>query len=216
MAKVNLYRITHIQNIPHILNFGITGKNSQNRNGAFTSIGDVSLISTRSTKSVHITNGDILAGSIESIVLGDFIPFYFGVRMPMLYVVQNGGNFVNAATNPSEIVYVVCGLNKVLDVSNSFYFADGHATDSFTSFYNRDRIGDLEDILDWDAIKTKYWGGSENLNLKRKKQAEFLVENDLPIDCINGYGCYNNEASINLQKMGVDASLIKIIPNAYF
>lgn len=27
--------------------------------------------------------------SSEAIVLGDFIPFYFGVRMPMLYVIQN-------------------------------------------------------------------------------------------------------------------------------
>jgi hypothetical protein len=34
--------------------------------------------------------------------------------MPMLYVIQNGGNFVPSATPAEKIVYLVCSLNKII------------------------------------------------------------------------------------------------------
>lgn len=87
LSQINVYRITHIENVKHILNYGITHKNSSNSNPNFKGIGDVSLIETRSMKQVNVDNGDIF-NTIETIVLGDFTPFYFGVKMPMLYVIQ--------------------------------------------------------------------------------------------------------------------------------
>lgn len=90
LAQIKIYRMTHIDNIPHIREYGITHKNSKNANPDYVSIGDVSLISTRNSKQVDVTNGDLLAFGNCSIVLGNFIPFYFGIKMPMLYVVQHG------------------------------------------------------------------------------------------------------------------------------
>lgn len=89
IENICLYRITHIENIPHILQYGIVHRTSSNFNNRFISIGDKSLINFRSSKSVTVGN--------SRIVLGDYIPFYFGVRMPMLYVIQLGGNFVDKA-----------------------------------------------------------------------------------------------------------------------
>jgi hypothetical protein len=104
-----------------------------------------------------------------SITLGDFIPFYFGIRMPMLYVVQNGGNFVQNATRPEDIIYLGCRLRAIIDSDIGFYFSDGHATDRFTTFYDKSRIEQLPNIIDWDSVRASYWGGSDNLNTKRKK-----------------------------------------------
>lgn len=87
LSSIKIYRITHIDNIPHILINGITRKDSPNRNPEFVSIGDRSLIDNRSMRQVWVDNGDI-NNPIKQITLGDFIPFYFGVRMPMLFVVQ--------------------------------------------------------------------------------------------------------------------------------
>jgi hypothetical protein len=67
-------------------------------------IGDASLISTKTTKQVSISNGS-RSQSFRTIILGDFIPFYFGVRMPMLYVMQRGGNCVERATPKGNIIY---------------------------------------------------------------------------------------------------------------
>ncbi len=45
LGQVNIYRILHIENIPHVLANGITHKESPKANPAFVGIGDVSLIS---------------------------------------------------------------------------------------------------------------------------------------------------------------------------
>lgn len=216
LATIKIYRMTHIENVPHILEHGITHKTSPNANPEFRTIGDVSLISTRSTRAVAIDNGDFLNFGAPTIVLGDFIPFYFGVKMPMLYVIQNGGNFVQQATPPKDIVYLVCSINKIIKSGLTCYFSDGHATDHLTTFYDDSKIKDLPNIIDWTAITTDYWGGQENLNIKRKKQAEFLVSDDIPVDDIIGFGCYNESAKKKLLEMGIADEKVKVISGAYF
>ncbi|KAA6311196.1 hypothetical protein EZS27_037630 [termite gut metagenome] len=213
LKDIFLYRMTHIKNIPHTLRHGITHKNSPNANPDYVDIGDMSLISTRNTKKVYINHGD-LEGS--RILLGDFIPFYLGVKMPMLYVVQCGGNFVEKPTPPSDIIYLVCPILKVIRVQNNYYYTNGHATESFTSFFDKSMINELPEQVNWQAITAKYWGGDDNLTLKWQKQAEFLAENDIPPHLITNFGCYNDSAKNKLTEIGVDASTIKIIPNAYY
>lgn len=214
LKHINIYRMTHIDNIPHILEYGITHRNSVNANPNFKAIGDASLINTRNNKTVNITNGNNQV--IEQIILGDFIPFYFGVRMPMLYVIQHGGNFVPQATNAENIIYMACSVHKIANLNLTFYFSDGHATDILTTFYDKNFLSNLNNIIDFDAIKSSYWGGSENLDIKRKKQAEFLVKEDIPVSCIIGYGCYNEKAKNKLIEFGISEKMIKIIPKAYF
>jgi hypothetical protein len=98
LDKIYLYRMTHIENIPHILQYGITHSSSANANPHFVPIGDVSLISTR--------NDFILDNGKQ---LGEYIPFYFGTRTPMLYVVQHGFKMVSP-TPAEKIVYVIFSL----------------------------------------------------------------------------------------------------------
>jgi ssDNA thymidine ADP-ribosyltransferase, DarT len=216
LAKINIYRMVHIENVPHILKNGITHRNSVNANPDFITIGDTSLIETRSNKKVRIDNGDFLNFQAPTIILGDFIPFYFGVKMPMLYVIQNGGNFVEQPTPAKNIVYLACSLRHIIQSDKDYFFSDGHGTDSLTTFYDKRKILDLPAIIDWDAVRAPFWGGQENLNLKRKKQAEFLVSHDIPPDYIIGLICYNQDAKDKLAASGFDEEKIKIHPNAYF
>ena len=216
LENIYIYRMTHIENIPNILTSGITHKNSPNSNPNFVPIGDLSLIDTRSTKTVSIDNGDLMNFRAPVIILGNFIPFYFGIKMPMLYVIQNGGNFVKKATKPENIIYLACPINKIIQSDGVYYFSDGHATDGLTSFYDYTKINELPQIIDWDSIKAPFWGGIENLNIKRKKQAEFLVLDDVPPSFIMGFCCYNESAKVKLVNMGIKEEKIKVIPNAYY
>jgi len=216
LKNVRLYRMVHVGNVPHVLKHGITHKHSHNANPNFINIGDISLIDTRSKKRIIVDNGDDFKFGAQTIILGNFIPFYFGVRMPMLYVMQNGGNFVQRATPPKDIIYLVCSVDHFIQAEHTYYFSDGHATDHYTTFYDMTKVGDLPKLVDWDAVKTAYWGGQENLDIKRKKQAEFLVSGDIPPEYIVGFGCYNETAKANLQAMGIKDGKIKVIPNAYF
>lgn len=216
LHEIHLYRMTHIKNIPHILEHGITHRHSPNANPNYLPIGDQSLIKSRENKVVRITNGDWDIIDVPTIKLGDYIPFYFGIRMPMLYVIQNGGNFVPEATPPTDIIYIACNLKNVLDQKIDGYFSNGHATDAFTTFYDLSQIHHISELLDWEAIKSDYWGGAENLNIKRKKQAEFLVASDLPIETIRGYVCIDERTSQKLLSMDIDKDNIKIHPKAYY
>jgi hypothetical protein len=208
--------MTHIGNIPHILMNGITHKDSVNANPDYVSIGDQSLISNRKTKEVTIDNGDDDTVDSSTIILGDFTPFYFGLRMPMLYVMQNGGNCVERAYSAEEIVYTVCSVCNLIEFNKEFYFSDGHATDIFTRFFDNTKVQDLPNILDWSSIKSKYWGGDENLTIKRKKQAECLVLDDIPSDRLIGFVCYNENAKSILISYGIEEVKIKVNPKSYY
>jgi len=55
-------------------------------------------------------------------------------------------------------------------MGNLFYFAKGHATDMLTTFYNREYIHRLVEIVDWRSVKTSYWVGRKIWTLKEKSR----------------------------------------------
>lgn len=203
LKKKFLYRMTHIENIPHIINFGITHSSSANANPNFVPIGDGSLISRRSN--FILQNG---------IRLGDYIPFYLGARTPMLYVIQKGFNMV-APTSAENIVYCVTTIKKIIDLNLDFVFTDGHAVDSFTTLYESDNIENIEELLDWNAIRAVYWKDENDLDKKRRKEAEFLVKGDIDFSAIIGFGVFNQKAKDRLITLGVNEDRI-IIKSGYY
>lgn len=208
--------MTHVDNIPHILHHGITHRNSQKANPNYIPIGDSSLIGNRNTKEVLVTNGLEGYGSFETITIGNFIPFYFGLRTPMLYVIQKGGNFVPKVTPPEEIIYCVSSLQKIIDEGMVFFFTDGHATNNLTTFYNREKIYEVDTLVDLKAANLKYWKSDLDLDLKRRKESELLVANDVPNSCIIGYICYNETVRTKLLNMGLLESQVVVRTHYFF
>jgi len=204
LSKIYLFRITHIKNVPHILTHGITHANSNNSNKNYISIGDNSLINRRNN--ITISNGKRL---------GDYIPFYFGVRMPMLYVIQNGFNGITAI-EPSEIVYCITNVRQILGHDLPFMFTNGHSVDGLTDFFNKKDIANINSIIDKKAIRSKYWRNENDLDLKRRKEAEFLIESDVPSSAIIGWAVYNTKAKTRMEEEGVSADKIIVKQGYYF
>ena len=71
------FRIVHIDNIPHVVKYGLVHNDSPFASDSFVPIGDMSVMDARSTK--QLTDGSFLS---------EYIPFYFGPRSPMLYNIQ--------------------------------------------------------------------------------------------------------------------------------
>jgi hypothetical protein len=204
LNSIKIFRMTHIENIPHILENGITHSNSPKSNPTYMPIGDGTLISTRSTKEIP-----------DGRLLGNFIPFYFGVRTPMLYVMQKGFNSVSRK-RAEDIVYLVSSVQNIMDCNLDFVFTDGHAVDGLTEFYKPSQIGRIEQIVDFNAAFAEFWSGTPDTDLKRRKEAEFLVEGDLPLECIRGFVVYNETAMEKLLAMGIHERKVKIKKNFYF
>jgi hypothetical protein len=201
---IYLFRIIHVENILHILKFGITHHTSPNRNPNYKSIGDSSLITTRS--SVLLNSGKLL---------GEYIPFYFGYCMPMLYVIQNGFNDVKAL-HPEEIIYCVLTVELIQKHKLDFIFTNGHATNRFSKFYDKSNLDKIKELVDFKAVESKYWNPEDDLDLKRRKEAEFLVGSDIPFSAIYGFGVYNEKSRDQLINYGISENIIKIKRNYYF
>jgi hypothetical protein len=205
--------MTHIRNIPHVLQYGITHRRSPNANPDFVPIGDGSLISTRDQKQIMVTNGADFPFGAKMILLGSMIPFYFAYRTPMLYVIQGGHNGVQKQT-PDRIVYCVCSVQTIIDQNLEFYFTDGHAIDKLSICYDSTYIDRADQLLDWNSIAARDW--KVELDMKRKKEAEFLAAADVPPACIIGFVCFNEAARQKLLSLGVQEKQIHIQPNFYF
>ncbi len=196
--------MTHIANVPHILVHGITHRTSANANPNFTPIGDPTLISARD--GFELDNGRSL---------GEYIPFYFGPRMPMLYVIQKGFNGV-PVTHAQDIVYCVTSVQKVIDNNQEFVYTNGHAVDSFSSQFGQQDVADIDSQVDFQAVKVRDWKSPTDLDLKRRMQAEFLLLGDLPFPSVLGFVVRNETAKTQLMGFGVAEHQIRIRTNAYF
>ena len=204
LEKIYLFRMTHIENIAHILQYGITHQNSINANKNYKAIGDNSLISNRNKCILH--NGKNL---------GDYIPFYFGSRTPMLYVIQKGLNGV-PIVKPENIIYCVTSVAQIINAQLNFIFTNGHAISTLSEVFIEDKINNIDEIVDFKAAKATYWIDDNDFDLKRRKEAEFLIQTDIPVDAILGYGVFDEISKENLKKIGVKADIIAIRPQYYF
>ena len=135
--------------------------------------------------------------------------------MPMLYVIQKGYNGV-PVTPAKDIVYCISSVQKVVDHNLPFVFTDGHAVDGLSGFYEQKDLPNIDQILDKKAIDATYWHKDDDLDLKRRKEAEFLVETDIPATAIIGWVVYNEEAKKCLLTMGIPEKKIYVKPNCYF
>jgi hypothetical protein len=95
-------------------------------------------------------------------------------------------------------------------------FTDGHAVDGFTSFYTHKDVENIENIIDRKAINSIYWNNEDDLDLKRRKEAEFLVINDIPINAIIGWVVFDEETKEILCNLSIKANSIKVRKNYYF
>ncbi|WP_051203625.1 type II toxin-antitoxin system toxin DNA ADP-ribosyl transferase DarT [Hugenholtzia roseola] len=204
LDKKYLFRMTHIENIPHILQNGITHSTSTQSNPDFVPIGDKRLIVRRNL--TLLENGRRL---------GDYVPFYFGYRMPMLYVIQKGFNGIEAIP-VGDIVYCVTTIQEIINLNLDFIFTDGHAVDKFSSQYTRADIGNIEMLIDYAAIRAKYWQDEQDLDKKRRKEAEFLILGDLPPKAVLGYVVYNTKACEKMIGFGASADKVVVKPEYYF
>lgn len=196
------YRMTHIDNIQDILNVGIVLPGSPHANPNFVPIGDPTAIETRNRKYLN-----------DASCIGDYIPFYLGPRTPMLYVIQHGYNSVKRYA-PSEIVYCVIDIEDIIKDNVDCVFTDGHALSLITRVFPREFLSDIDQYVSYQDVYTRNW--LEAPDLKRRKEAELLIKQDLPVGYIKYYVVYDELAKNRLVSFGIDEAIVKIFKPFYF
>ena len=125
----------HIQNIPHILQEGFVHPASMRASRHYVSIGDAVVILKRNNRFIDQVHR-----------ISDYIPFYFGPRTPMLYVIQHGDGSISKIL-PGNIVYCVIKIEDIIRNHVDCVFTDGHALDGFTRCYPASELSNLNSIV---------------------------------------------------------------------
>jgi hypothetical protein len=190
LSKLLVFRIEHIDNLPHILEHGMPTRGHPAMNPNHVFIGNKELTNVRHNWLVRPRelNG---AAAAQYGTLGEYVPFYFGPKSPMLYMIVNG--FKGVPKRPqSNIVYICCKVATIINSGVRFAFTDGHANKRFSHFYSD--IKNL-DTLSWSSVYAPQWENTESdFDHERKKQAEMLVHEHVPATWINAVVVYDEKA----------------------
>lgn len=124
--------------------------------------------------------------------VGEFVPFYYCPRPPMLYVMNRGGTGL-ALGGQASVVHLVSTVQKAIDLGRPWAISDCNAGSDYAQFYND--TAKLE-TLNWEAIEAKYWQ-----NVTTAKQAEFLVADHFPWEAILGIACHNAKIQAQVEEL---------------
>ena len=147
----------------------------------------------------------------------DYVAFYFGPRSPMLYNIVHGFQGVPKRLQ-HEIIYLVTSYDKIRELDLEYVFFDGHGYHLVSGIYNTE---DGFSSIDWNMVKSKRWNDTEtDPDCKRRKQAEFLIYQTLPVEAILGIGVLNEQARQNvnsfLEKANTKDIKVLIKPEYYY
>ncbi len=201
------YRITHRDNLTHLLKYGMVNKHHKKASADFVAIGNLEIIDVRSSTEVNIDG----YGN-----LGEYVPFYFTPRSIMLFNIISGYYAPKVPKRNKEEIVVIRCLTETLAKQPKWFFTDGQANDGESKHYNDLRY--LETI-DWDCIQQSIFSKSDgDYDRQRRYQAEFLVHQYIPVDCIESI-CVCNEAMqswVNEKIKGAGLEIPTHIHKPYF
>jgi len=124
--------------------------------------------------------------------VGEFVPFYYCPRSPMLYTI-NKGNTGRPPGCQATIVHLVCNIGTAVGLGQAWAISDGNAGAFHTSF---DANLSALNGLDWPAIRASNWQGKTH-----EKSAEFRIEDFFPWTCIQQIGCHNSTVAQQVKAM---------------
>ena len=176
--KALIFRITHMDNVPWILDHGLHCRRSPTQDPDFVDIGNQDLIGKRSCREVSPPPGG---------TLGDYVPFYFTPWSPMLYNIKTGYQGVDQRPM-SEIAILVSSIPRLDELERCYLISDRHAYLQLAQFVS-DATG--LDRIDWPLLQSKDFARDlDHPDRFDRYQAEALVHRHLPCSGLLGIACH--------------------------
>ena len=197
-----IYHITDVGNLPGILASGGL------RSDAAMAQHKPAVIGYGHIKQRRMT--EIRVDCCGNRFVGEFVPFYFCPRSPMLYTV-NIGKTGRAPGCQRSIVHLVSTLAAAMGQHSPWAIRVGNAGAFATT-----SSSDLAALagLDWEAIRATHWQGKTH-----QKSAEFLLADFFDWSGFQAVGCHNAEVAQQVQNMltnQVHRPTVQVEPNWYY
>ena len=186
--RLFVYRLVHHRNIPHILHHGLCHRGHPDFDPQYLNIGNTDIIIKRVAEPVGLQGyGD----------LGEYVPFYFSGKTPMLYNIKTGYGVPQLPQR--DLVYIVCSFDRLVGSGLQYVYTDGNAKIRISK-----RFTDPKDVdkLHWDAIGTgDFRTGLHGPDRTRVMHAEFLVHHHVPVDQIVALIALDAERAAEMQAL---------------
>ena len=171
-----LYHISHINNLPGIIEDGLLSRNILERKGkCFTDKADAGIVNTRKYKT----------DTIYKRALNSYVPLFINPRGPMLYRITNAG---------AENEIVIIEIDPVVLEHRKYVFTDGNAASQESKFY---RYPESINRLDWECLKANSWDDEnpdEKARKVRTRAAEFMIQDCIPKRYLVGIRCCSEQS----------------------
>jgi hypothetical protein len=209
--RPRIYHITHVENLPSILESGGLRSDAAmvTRGGPTASIGMGEIKQRRLRLPVRCHPGDFV---------GDYVPFYFCPRSVMLYVIHCRNHpELSYQGGQDPIVHLEGDLRETVAwaerESRRWAFSLSNAGTFYAEF--RNRLGQLSEV-DWEAVTARDF---RERQIKEGKQAEFLVRDLFPWHLVQRIGA--KSASIQLRAAraisgAVHRPVVEVRPDWYY
>lgn len=147
-------------------------------------------------------------------VVGEYVPFYFAPRSPMLYKIWKGG-VATYQEGQEPLVYLVSSLATVDAAGLSWVGSDGNIAASMSEHTND--WSRLEEIVDWPLMHERVWKNVEDDGDRmRRRMAELLVKELFPDHCIE-YLVAKSPAVAHQARIGIQGKMpVYVRPNWYY
>jgi ssDNA thymidine ADP-ribosyltransferase, DarT len=175
MTMHRIMHFTHIRNLAGILRAGCLRADASVDRASALQVEAADLAIKASRKEISVTLAPY--GRVA-----DYVPFYFAPRSPMLYKLHKGG--VPTYTEGQDpLVHLVSAAETVIHAGMSCLFSDGNCAAYVTQVF--DDMSLLDSMIDWEVMDALIWKNTaEDPDRMRRRMAEFLVHDHVPISCL--------------------------------
>lgn len=194
-----IFHFTNIQNLESIVEEGLRCDNS---GAGFVRISHPQITQRRSHRPVPVRPWGFV---------GDYAPFYFAARSPMLFAIHKG-NVPQYEMGQANIIYIQTRIRNVIEANMRWVASDRNAVLDDAQFGNS--LAWLRKNINWNLMAAPNWAG-----LVPQRMAEFLIRPEVPWSAIRGVATRTVDEldSVNaiLRRCGVKTPT-RVIPGWYF
>jgi hypothetical protein len=176
-------RILHFTDIANLRAILRTGALQCHRDAPTdVEVGNIDIKASRRRRQVDCGPGGMLC---------DYVPFYFAPRSPMMYTIMRG-NVEGVSTDLSRLIYFASSTETVYQAGLSCVYTDGNAAVLITKFYDDPDV--LGTHVDLPLMQQTMWNSTpEDPDRMRRRMAEFLVHEGLPLELVAGISVYSRQ-----------------------
>lgn len=165
--------------------------------------------------SIKLRRTTIAVGCGPGGVVGDYVPFYFAPRSPMLFRLHRE-HAEGHGDGQRALVYLVATTERLAEAGLQCVFSDGNAAHGLTRF-----SADLADRVDWDLMDAVIWANTpDDGDRVRRRQAELLAHGAVPLGLIDELvvidGTVRSRVVQQLLDRAESALTVTIRPDWYF